>query len=167
MSRSALCCGASSGAARSRPSLASRWASRLEDASARAASAEQAVFTELANSILAVRHVLTRIAHAAGALDLVAGLARAATEGAWSRPELADDTGLEIQAGRHPVTERLLNAQRRSFTENDCQMCSDGRLWLLIDPNRGHDTKVLCAFGSREQPQELTRPAAGAFRAAA
>ncbi len=110
-------------------------ATRFEEASARVASAEQAVFTELSNGIMMVREPLTRIAHAAAALDLVAGLAQAAAEGVWSKPELADDTSLEIKGGRHPVAERLLEAQGRSFVENDCRMGVGERLWLLTGPN--------------------------------
>lgn len=110
-------------------------ASCLEEASSQTSAAELAVFTDLANTVLAERDALTRIAHATAALDLVAGLAQAAVEGAWSRPKLADDTGLKIEGGRHPVAERLLDAQGRSFVENDCRMGPDRRLWLLTGPN--------------------------------
>ena len=110
-------------------------AGRLEDASAKVALAEEAAFTDLANGTLTVRDVLTRIAHAAAALDLVAGLAQAAAEGGWSRPDMTEDTSLAIEGGRHPVAERLLDAQGRSFVDNDCQMGAGERLWLITGPN--------------------------------
>ncbi len=110
-------------------------ATRLEDAIQRMGVAEQAVFTELSAAVIASREMLTRIAHTAAALDLVAGLAQAAAEGMWTRPDLADDTGLDIRGGRHPVAEALLEADGRTFVPNDCRMDDGDRLWLLTGPN--------------------------------
>ena len=110
-------------------------AAALEEASGQARRAEQAVFTELSAAAVASREVLTRIAHAAAALDLVAGLAQAAAEGHWSEPELAGDTGLDIEGGRHPVAEALLEAEGRAFVANDCRMSGADRIWLLTGPN--------------------------------
>jgi DNA mismatch repair protein MutS len=107
----------------------------LEAATEQMALAEQAIFTELCSAVLASREVLTRIAHAAGAVDLVCGLAQAAAEGMWSEPELVDDTGLTIERGRHPVAEALLEAEGRTFVANDCRMGETDRLWLLTGPN--------------------------------
>ncbi len=110
-------------------------AARLEDATGRTARAEQTVFTDLSNAVMGVRELLTRIAHAAAALDLVAGLAQAAAEGMWIEPELVEEGILDVQGGRHPVAERLLEAQGRSFVANDCRMGEGNRLWLLTGPN--------------------------------
>ena len=110
-------------------------AARLEEASVQASRAEQAVFVELSTAALASREALIRIAHAAAALDLVAGLAQAAAEGHWSEPELAGDTSLNIEGGRHPVAEALLEAEGRGFVANDCRMGEANRIWLLTGPN--------------------------------
>ena len=110
-------------------------ASRLEEASARVAISEQAVFTELSNSVLDIRESLSKVAHAAAALDLVAGLAQAAAEGLWTEPELVEGAVLDIEGGRHPVAERLLEAQGRAFVANDCRMDQGNRVWLLTGPN--------------------------------
>jgi DNA mismatch repair protein MutS len=110
-------------------------AAALEEASAQANRAEQAVFTELSAAAMASREALTRITHAAAALDLVAGLAQAAAEGHWSEPELDSGTGLDIEGGRHPVAEALLEAEGRAFVANDCRMDGAERIWLLTGPN--------------------------------
>ena len=110
-------------------------AATLEEASGQARRAEQAVFVELSAAAMASREALTRIAHAAAALDLVVGLAQAAAEGHWSEPELAGDTGLVIEGGRHPVAEALLEAEGRAFVANDCHMGEADRIWLLTGPN--------------------------------
>ena len=112
-----------------------RLAATLETASEQAAAAEQVIFGELRSAVLNAREALTRIAHAAAALDLVCGLAQAAAEGHWSEPELADDMGLSIAGGRHPVAEALLEAEGGTFVANDCQMGETDRLWLLTGPN--------------------------------
>ena len=108
---------------------------QLEKASSRIASAEQAVFTELSHAVLGIRETLTRVAHASAALDLVAGLAQAAAEGLWVEPELVEGPVLDIEGGRHPVAERLLEEQGRSFVPNDCRMGEGNRIWLLTGPN--------------------------------
>ena len=110
-------------------------AAALEDASDQASRAEQAVFGELSAAAMASREALTRIAHAAAALDLVAGFAQAAAEGHWSEPELNNGTDLDIEGGRHPVAEALLEAEGRAFVANDCRMDGAERIWLLTGPN--------------------------------
>ncbi len=107
----------------------------LEEARNKAASAEEVVFTEVANAAMIEREALTRIAHAAAALDLIAGLAQAAAEGGWTKPVLTTDTWLNVEGGRHPVAEHVLEAQGRAIVENDCRMGEDSRLWLLTGPN--------------------------------
>ncbi len=110
-------------------------AETLEEASSRVNVAEQGVFVELSAAVMACREALTRIAHAAAALDLVAGLAQAAAEGLWCAPELTDDTSLDIEDGRHPVAEALLGEEGRAFIANDCRMSDTGQIWLLTGPN--------------------------------
>ncbi len=107
----------------------------LDEASGKVARAEQAAFTELSAAILTSRAALGRIMSAAAALDLVAGLAQAAAEGLWSEPDLVEDTTLDIEGGRHPVAEALLNREGRAFIENDCRMGEQDRIWLLTGPN--------------------------------
>ena len=114
----------------------------LEEASAQAVRAEQAVFVELSAAAMASREALTRIAHAAAALDLVAGLAQAAAEGNWSEPELAGDTGLDIEGGRHPVAETLLEAEGRAFVANDCRMGEHGPHLAADRPQHGGQIDV-------------------------
>jgi DNA mismatch repair protein MutS len=112
-----------------------RLASEQIAAAEQVAATEERVFRELVSAALAERAAVTRVAHAAAALDLVCGLGQAAAEGLWVEPELTDDTVLEIEGGRHPVAERLLEAQGRSFVPNDCRIGGDEQLWLLTGPN--------------------------------
>ena len=106
-----------------------------EAAIERVARIEEALFRDLSRAVLSERAPLARIAHAAAALDLVCGLAQAAAEGLWSEPELSNDTTLEFEGGRHPVAERLLEAQGRAFIANDCHVGGSNRIWVLTGPN--------------------------------
>ncbi len=110
-------------------------AGTLEDATSRAASAEQVAFADLSAAVMEHREALARIAHTAAALDLVAGLAQAAAEGHWTEPEVVGATTLDIEAGRHPVAEALLEAEGRAFVANDCRVGGADRIWLLTGPN--------------------------------
>lgn len=110
-------------------------AAGLEETAARVTAAEQMLFMALANAVMDVREPLGRIAHAAAALDVVAGLAQAAAEGLWVQPQVVEDGRFDIQGARHPVAERLLEAQGRSFVDNDCVIGASNRVWLLTGPN--------------------------------
>ena len=112
-----------------------RLAALVEEASGQASRIEQTILIDLCSAVLGIRETLARVAHAAAALDLVCGLAQAAAEGLWTEPELRDDISLDIKAGRHPVAERLLEVEGRSFVANDCRMGMEDRLWLLTGPN--------------------------------
>jgi DNA mismatch repair protein MutS len=112
-----------------------RLASERTGAVERVTAVEGRVFRDLVSMTLAERASVTRITHAAAALDLVCGLAQAAAEGLWVEPELGDEALLEIEGGRHPVAEQLLEAQGRSFVPNDCRIGGAEPLWLLTGPN--------------------------------
>lgn len=112
-----------------------RLASALEAAREHALRLERAAFEDLRRRVLAVRAEIARVCHAAAALDLVCGLAQAAAEFLWSEPELDEGTGLDIEDGRHPVAEPLLEGQGRTYEPNGCRLDEGCRLWLLTGPN--------------------------------
>jgi len=110
-------------------------AARSEAAGARIQTLEEALFKDFIQQALVLRDGLARMAHAAAALDLLAGLGQAAAEGGWVEPTLDDAPHLDIEQGRHPLAEALLEAEGRSFEPNDCIMSADRRLWMLTGPN--------------------------------
>ena len=48
---------------------------------------------------------------------------------------MVESAVLDIEGGRHPVAERLLEAQGRPFVANDCRMDQGNRVWLLTGPD--------------------------------
>ncbi len=76
---------------------------------------------------------LQRVADAVGRLDVLAGLAEAAVQQRYVRPELVEGRGLEIRDGRHPVLEQTL---RDGFVPNDCCLdATDARVLIITGPN--------------------------------
>lgn len=89
---------------------------------------------DLRQAVVAETARIQRHAVRIAELDLSAALAEAAHRHRWVRPVLVDEPVLNILAGRHPVVERLLPAQR--FVPNDTEMDGSAtRLVLLTGPN--------------------------------
>jgi DNA mismatch repair protein MutS len=79
--------------------------------------------------ILALSGLLAR-------LDALASLARVAREPGYARPVVDDSTVLEIEAGRHPVVERLLAHQ---FIPNDTRLSSDDESEVMPRSHERHE----------------------------
>jgi DNA mismatch repair protein MutS len=75
-------------------------------------------------------------------VDLLRGLAEAASAYGYTRPALRADGVLRIRGGRHPVVERLGSDQR--FVPNDTEMDPESRQILIITgPNMGGKSTYL------------------------
>ncbi|MBI4238322.1 MAG: DNA mismatch repair protein MutS [Deltaproteobacteria bacterium] len=87
-------------------------------AEARSHALEYEHFTRLREELA---HALPRIQQSArqvADLDALLALARVAQEGDYCRPTLVEAPMIAIEAGRHPVVERMLRDER--FVPNDC-----------------------------------------------
>jgi DNA mismatch repair protein MutS len=67
-------------------------------------------------------------------LDALAALAERAAALEWTRPELVAEPELRIEAGRHPVVERFLDAP---FVPNDLHLDAERRMLIITGPNMG------------------------------
>jgi DNA mismatch repair protein MutS len=118
-------------------------AARIAEAGGHALAAEEAHFEELVAEITAAREKIAITAAALARIDVAAANAERAAEGDWCRPEIAEDTGLAITGGRHPVVEAALAKTGERFVANDCVLASDNRLWLIGGPNMGGKSTFL------------------------
>ena len=118
-------------------------AARIAEAGGHAFAAEEAHFEELVGEVIAAREPIAATAAALARLDVGAGNAERAAEGDWCRPEIAEDSGLAITAGRHPVVEAALAKTGERFVANDCQLAETNRLWLIGGPNMGGKSTFL------------------------
>ena len=118
-------------------------AARIAEAGGHALAAEEAHFEELGAAVVEAREAIAATAAALARLDVGAANAERAAEGDWCRPELAEDAGLAITGGRHPVVEAALAKAGERFVANDCQLAADNRLWLIGGPNMGGKSTFL------------------------
>jgi len=103
---------------------------------------EQQLFTTLREQVSAAGDRLLAVAEALARLDVLAGLAEIAEDHAYVRPDMVEEPVLDIEEGRHPVVERMLDAGR--FVPNSLNLRASttapngaGRLVLLTGPNMG------------------------------
>lgn len=95
---------------------------------------EYEIFLELRAAAVAHTGAIQSTAQALNALDVLAGWAALAQEQDYRRPEITDNGVLEIDEGRHPVLEQLMQGER--FVPNDSKLDIDNnRLIILTGPN--------------------------------
>ena len=90
----------------------------------------EALLQELRQNIAHLQMMSAAIAH----LDVLSNFAHQARLNNWARPEFSFDTGIKIQAGRHPVVEALNKAP---YTPNDTFLDAQHRMAIITGPNMG------------------------------
>lgn len=110
-------------------------ASRIHEAAEQALELELAVFDELLSAIIRLAEPIMQTASALALLDVLYGLAQLAHEEEYCRPKVDDSLAFHIEGGRHPVVEQALRSSGKTFISNECELQSQGRVWLLTGPN--------------------------------
>jgi DNA mismatch repair protein MutS len=91
---------------------------------------EYEAFCRLRASVADRADLLGAVGQALAELDAYCSLATHAARQGWTRPELADERVLDIEAGRHPVVETETN-----FVPNDLYLDRERRFLLVTGPN--------------------------------
>jgi DNA mismatch repair protein MutS len=99
----------------------------------RALALEKSLYEALLEALQPQLPVLQTIARAIAQSDVLSTFASIATKRNYARPQLGNEIGIEIEAGRHPVVE----AQIENFIANDCRLAPTRRLLLITGPNMG------------------------------
>ncbi|MFC4731072.1 DNA mismatch repair protein MutS [Salipiger abyssi] len=112
---------------------------RILNAGNEALEIEKRLFARLREAILDEAPALSETGLALSEFDLALGLADLSSAQGWARPQVDDSRAFEIEAGRHPVVERALQAQGAGpFIANDCGLNAEGEsaaVTLLTGPN--------------------------------
>jgi len=103
-------------------------------ASARALAREKQLFEDLLDAITFELTPLQALCESLAELDALVCLAERADTLNWAKPTLLDEPGITIEAGRHPVVERLLS---EPFTANDLRLDNEQRMLVVTGPNMG------------------------------
>jgi len=75
-------------------------------------------------------------------IDAFQGLARAASENSYTKPEINEDGQITIEDGRHPVVERLIQGER--YVPNSIKMDNtENQILLITGPNMAGKSTVL------------------------
>src|ERR671939_2035362 len=93
---------------------------------------ERKILGEIRAAIKEAAPDLQKIARAVAVVDVTASFAAAATELRYCRPEVREERGIHIIAGRHPVVEHNTGTP---FVPNDARVDGDSRLQIITGPN--------------------------------
>ncbi|WP_043740335.1 DNA mismatch repair protein MutS [Thioalkalivibrio nitratireducens] len=101
----------------------------------RALSLERELYERLLEDLQREIDSLRAVADALAELDAFCALAENAVRRDWVCPEISDEPGIVIEAGRHPVVE---SARQDPFVPNDLRLDPESRRLLVITgPNMG------------------------------
>ncbi|MFN3285438.1 MAG: DNA mismatch repair protein MutS, partial [bacterium] len=93
---------------------------------------EYELFCSLRDRVAARGAALLTTASAVATLDVLCSFAEASEAYGYARPEVVEEPVLEVEGGRHPVVERLLE---EPFVPNDLRMDSRRRIAVVTGPN--------------------------------
>ena len=99
----------------------------------RALALEKTLYEELLENLKPHIGTLQRIAAALAQLDVLCCFAGIAARRNYCRPVFADEVTVQIEGGRHPVVEALVDP----FIANDCRLSAARQLLLVTGPNMG------------------------------
>jgi DNA mismatch repair protein MutS len=96
----------------------------------RIAELEYALFSDVRDRVAQSSDPLLHTAGALAETDVLVSLASVATRWEYVRPVITTDLVLEVDAGRHPVVERMRESER--FVPNDITLSAEDRAILVV-----------------------------------
>ena len=103
-------------------------------AKAKALALEKSIYEDLLEQLNKELIALQTCSDALSELDILCNLALVATNNQYCKPELVEESGFDIKAGRHPVVEKVLDGD---FIPNDIRMDDSRRMLIITGPNMG------------------------------
>ncbi len=100
----------------------------------KALAREKQLYAELLEQLMPELDKIGSIAKALAKLDALCSLASVAQTNDWHCPELIEEPGIEIEAGRHPVIEAISD---EPFVANPLKLDRDNYMLLITGPNMG------------------------------
>ncbi|MCS7025632.1 MAG: DNA mismatch repair protein MutS [Bryobacteraceae bacterium] len=122
---------------------------KILEAEDRIRAIEKEVFSELRAAAAAQASRIRATAAAIAELDLTAALAQVAAENRFSRPRFSDSGRMDVRGARHPVIEKLAEAEGARFIPNDVYLDPASKFIAVITgPNMGGKSTYLrqCAL---------------------
>ena len=107
---------------------------KVLSAQVKALAREKWLYENLLIEIQNYINKITEIARGLAELDVLATLAERAQSLKWNCPDLVTSPGINIQSGRHPVIEQIVQER---FIANNLQLNPDQNILLITGPNMG------------------------------
>jgi DNA mismatch repair protein MutS len=106
---------------------------------------ERELFDRLCGQVQECLLRIQRTARLLAELDTHGALAETATREGYTRPDIVEDSVLDLRGSRHPVVEHTLS--KGKFIPNDVRLDEAGRVILLTGPNMAGKSTVLRQVG--------------------
>lgn len=104
---------------------------------------EKGVFSEIRALVAAQATRIQATAAVIAEIDVCAALAAVAVDNRYARPRFSDSGEMRIDAGRHPVIEKLAERDAVRFVPNDVYLDSSGFVAIITGPNMGGKSTYL------------------------
>ncbi len=105
---------------------------------------EKRIFTEVRQKTADHAQRIRATASAIADLDVSAALAQVAAENRYSRPQFSSSSEMRIDAGRHPVIEKLSSEDAGRFIPNDLYLNDEtDQIAIITGPNMGGKSTYL------------------------
>ena len=103
---------------------------------------EYNIFCTIRDKIISQADLILKMADFIAHIDAFQGLAKAASENSYTKPQINDDNQILIEDGRHPVVEKLIQGER--YVPNSIKMDDlENQLLLITGPNMAGKSTVL------------------------
>jgi DNA mismatch repair protein MutS len=109
------------------------WEDKILSAQDRSLAREKWLFDTLIDTLLPFVPTLVQVAHSIAEIDVLTALGHHAKINGWVQPNIVEQPGVDIVAGRHPVVERTIER----FTPNNCLLNPERSLLIITGPNMG------------------------------
>ncbi|WP_040820315.1 DNA mismatch repair protein MutS, partial [endosymbiont of Tevnia jerichonana] len=100
----------------------------------RSLAREKALYEQLLEQLAESLAALQQCAEGLASLDILCNLAERAESLNLCRPELSDESGMQISDGRHPVVEQV---SHEPFIANSIELDEQRRILIITGPNMG------------------------------
>lgn len=120
---------------------------RVLTAQERIGSIESNLFAEVRDRVALETEALQQNANLIAMLDCFAGLAEAAVQNKYARPEVHAGQGIEIVEGRHPVVEKTLEPGDPFITNSISLDPRERQIMIITGPNMAGKSVVLRQTG--------------------
>jgi DNA mismatch repair protein MutS len=117
---------------------------KVLEAEDKALELERSIFAEVRALAAAQAGRIRGTAAAVAEADFFGALAQAAVDRKYARPSFSESGEMQIVAGRHPVIEKLTEAEAQRFIANDLYLDrGENRIALITGPNMGGKSTYL------------------------